>query len=106
MNDATRMELEEAKKIGPKNDKGAKSLWSNKEIVAPLLSLLIPEYKGMSTAEVMGCIEGEIRDDSESVNDFDPGSDSMYIDGSDTTLSSQHEKDIHFDKFFTIFHFG
>lgn len=48
------MSLEDAKKL---YDKHVKKLFSNKEITAPILQMVIPEYKDCSLEEIIACMD-------------------------------------------------
>lgn len=48
------MSLEDVKKL---YDKHVKKLFSNKEITAPILQMVIPEYKDCTLEEIIACMD-------------------------------------------------
>ena len=108
MKEQTKSEAVYSAYEGASSDRGSKNIWNNKEIVAPLLYMLVPEFEGMDTAQVMTYMDSEIRDFEVPVNDFDPAASGelstldVHLKGDENVLSSLHEKEICFDKYFTV----
>lgn len=97
MKTETQLELLSAEALGEAYDRGAKRILANKEILAPLLQMLIPEYEGYSLEEIVGFIDGaSIRDDMP-LSDIPP---SVSVEELRTEMSSLTEKIIHYDLHF------
>ena len=94
MKDETKISLASSKAAGSTGDRGAKNLFGNKEIVAPLLEMVVPEFKGMPILDIIKCIEGDISSE-DPVNDIP-----LDIKGEESELSSVADKVIRFDKSF------
>ena len=91
MKTETEIALEASGKLGAKYDAVCKMLFQNKEILAPVLQSVIPEYRDCTIEEVIRCIDGasigsDPVDDSSAVLDLLP-----------TEMSSVSEKLIRYD---------
>ena len=83
---------EEAEKM---YDNLVKQMFRNKEIMAPILKMVVPEYKDCSLEEIIACMD-DIAFEEIPVSDIK----SMQIKGEDTELSSIEEKVIRYDLHF------
>lgn len=83
---------EEAEKM---YDNLVKKMFRNKEIMAPILKMVVPEYKDCSLEEIIACMD-DIAFEEIPVSDIK----SMQIKGEDTELSSIEEKVIRYDLHF------
>lgn len=76
-------------------DAEGKRLFTNREIIAPILQMVVPEYKECTVQEVMRCIDAESIDANTPVDDIP-----VKIKGLPTELSSVTDKliiyDVHF----------
>ena len=72
-----------------------KKIFRNKEIMAPILKMVVPEYKDCSLEEIIACMD-DIDFEDIPVSDIK----SMQIKGEDTELSSIEEKVIRYDLHF------
>lgn len=86
------MSLEDVKKL---YDKHVKKLFSNKEITAPILQMVIPEYKDCTLEEIIACMD-DISYQKTAVSAIK----SMQIDKRDTEKTSLEEKLILYDLHF------
>lgn len=84
--------IEEAEKM---YDNLVKKMFRNKEIMAPILKMVVPEYKDCSLEEIIACMD-DIAFEEIPVSDIK----SMQIKGEDTELSSIEEKVIRYDLHF------
>ena len=75
---------EEAEKM---YDNLVKQMFRNKEIMAPILKMVVPEYKDCSLEEIIACMD-DIAFEEIPVSDIK----SMQIKGEDTELSSIEER--------------
>ena len=83
---------EEAEKM---YDHLVKKIFRNKEIMAPILKMVVSEYKNCSLEEIIACMD-DIAFEDIPVSDIK----SMQIKGDDTELSSIEEKGIRYDLHF------
>lgn len=72
-----------------------KKIFRNKEIMAPILKMVVSEYKNCSLEEIIACMD-DIAFEDIPVSDIK----SMQIKGDDTELSSIEEKVIRYDLHF------
>lgn len=79
---------------GAKYDESAGELFLNKEIVAPILQMVVPEYEGCSIEEIIRCMDTEISKD-DPLDDID-----VRIVGVQTEMKSVTEKLIRYDAHF------
>ena len=79
---------------GAKYDESAGELFLNKEIVAPILQMVIPEYEGCTIEEIIRCIDSEISKD-DPLDDID-----VRIAGEQTEMKSVTEKLVRYDAHF------
>lgn len=79
---------------GARYDESAGELFLNKEIVAPILQMVIPEYEGCSIEEIIRCMDTEISKD-DPLDDID-----VRITGEQTEMKSVTEKLIRYDAHF------
>ena len=91
MEPETEIELQAAETLGAKYDEACKMLFLNKEILAPVLKQVVPEYKDCTVDEIIDCIdEASIKDDP--VDDV-----SVMADALPTEMTSVSEKLIRYD---------
>lgn len=81
---------------GTKYDEACKTLFRNKEVLAPILQIAVPEYKDCSIQEIINCIEGDISS-TETVSDIPSN---LSICGCDTEYASVSDKLIRYDVHF------
>ena len=87
----TEIELQAAEVLGAKYDEACRLLFLNKEIIAPVLKAVVPEYKDCTVDEIIACIdESSIKDDP--VDDV-----SVMAAGLPTEMTSVSEKLIRYD---------
>lgn len=79
---------------GSTYDEACKRLFQNKEIIAPILQMVVPEYHSCTVEEVMRCI------DADSMEDVPIEDVPVKVDGLPTELSSVTDKLIRFDMHF------
>lgn len=79
---------------GSKYDAATKELFGHPEIIAPILRLVVPEYKNHSTEEVIACIERE------SIQSDPVDSSSKLAEKLTTEMNSIGEKLIRYDTHF------
>lgn len=60
MNEQTEKTILAASIEGAKYDESAGELFLNKEIVAPILQMVLPEYEGCTVEEIIKCIDSDI----------------------------------------------
>lgn len=90
----TEIAMAAAEVIGSKYDEVCKELFQNKEIIAPILREVVPEYRNSTLEEVIGYI------DADSIED-DPVDDvSVRIEGLPTEQGSVSDKLIRYDTHF------
>lgn len=77
-------------------DCAASELFKNKEIVAPLLQLLVDEFKDLSIEEIIRCFSSDITDD-EPIDDIE-----VDIPSLDPEMKALYEKCIFFDSRFDM----
>lgn len=75
-------------------DAACKRVFQNKEIIAPILQMMVPEYKGCTVEEVIRCIEGD------TIGDIPVEDIPIELDGMPTEFSSVTEKLIRYDVHF------
>lgn len=94
MNEQTEKTIQAVSAEGAKYDESAGELFLNKEIVAPILQMVIPEYEGCTIEEIIRCIDSDIsRDDP--LDDID-----VRILADRTEVKSVTEKLIRYDMHF------
>ena len=95
MRDETAIDLMASNLLGEKYDEACKKLMKNKEIIAPILQMLVDEYKDCTIEEVIRYI------DSDSISDDTPVDDiPIDIRQDNTEFSSVTEKLVRFDSLF------
>lgn len=90
----TEIDLAVAETIGSKYDNACKKLFQNKEIIAPVLKEVVPEYKNSTVEEVIRCI------DANSIQDIPVGDIPLQMEGLPTEFSAVNEKLIRYDVHF------
>jgi len=80
---------------GKKYDSTCKELFQNKEIIAPVLKAVVPEYKNSTVEEIIKYI------DADSIKDIPVDAVSQRVTGLPTEMSSVSDKLIYFDTHFT-----
>lgn len=94
MNEQTEKTIQAASIEGAKYDESAGELFLNKEIVAPILQMVIPEYEGCTIEEIIRCIDSDISKD-DPLDDID-----VRIAADQTEMKSVTEKLIRYDAHF------
>ena len=94
MRDETKIDLYAASAISREYDEACKRIFRNKEIIAPIMQMVVPEYKNCTVAEVMRCI------DSDTMEEIPVEDVPAKIEGLPTELSSVTEKLIRYDVHF------
>ena len=93
----TQAVLRAAGKQGSAYDQSLKTVWMNKEVLIPLLQMLIPEYQGCSQEEILKYLDQESVTGMDPVGDLpDVGSD-IRIRQESSELSSIADKTVRFD---------
>lgn len=59
MRDETKIDLYAASAISREYDEACKRIFRNKEIIALIMQMVVPEYKNCTVAEVMRCIDSD-----------------------------------------------
>ena len=80
---------------GEKYDEACKRVFGNKEIIAPILNMVVPEYADCTVEDVIRYIEADSISSDDSVDDVPIG-----IEGMPTEFSSVSEKLVTFDTHF------
>ena len=70
MENKTRMELVTAAEVGSLLDRTSRKLFMNKEILAPLLQLAVPEYAGYTALQVMDMIDADTIRSDQAISDL------------------------------------
>lgn len=96
MHEQTEKSILAASSIGAKYDESVSELFLNKEIVAPILRLVVPEFLECTTAEVISYFETDITSDVP-LDDID-----IHISNTATEMKAITEKLIRFDTHFTM----
>ena len=94
MHQETEVEILASEAAGAKYDETCRMLFLNKEIVAPILKEVVPEYQGRNIDEVLACIDGELIC-SDPVDDV-----SVRVNALPTEMSSVSDKLIRYDSRF------
>ena len=53
----TKYDIASSVNIGAEYDKGVKKLFKSKEIIVPIMEMVIPEYEGCSQEEILNCLD-------------------------------------------------
>ena len=91
----TQKDIYGAASIGAKYDEACKRVFQNKEIIAPILQMMVPEYQHCTVEEVIRCIDVDTISDSVPVEDIPAN-----VVGLPTELDSVTEKLIRYDVHF------
>lgn len=96
MRDETKETIISVKNRGEEYDESAAALFMNKEIVAPVIQMVVPEFQGMSVEDIIRHIETDIvRTDP--VDDIP-----IIMEGLPTEMKSVYEKCIRYDTHFKM----
>lgn len=76
-------------------DAMAKALFKNKELVAPIMQMVVPEFRDMAVKDIINCIEPVSVTENNVLNDFNP-----QIEGLNTEYKNISEKLIYMDSLF------
>ena len=79
---------------GKRYDDVCKQLFQNKEIIAPVLKAVVPEYKNSTIEEIIRCI------DTDSIKDLPVDAVSQRVTGLPTEMNSVSDKLIYYDTHF------
>lgn len=106
MNEQTEKALAAAAVLGIQYDEAAQAVFQHKEIVAPILQMVVPEFKDCTVREIIGYFETDISvadpvDDIDS-DVLDPRTVNPRITGMGTEMKSVTEKLITYDTHFRI----
>ena len=91
MKDETLITLQASNVLGAKYDRACKELFLNKEIIAPILKEVIPEYKNCTVEEIISLIL------SDSINDDSVDGSSVLAMQMQTEMNSLTDKIIRYD---------
>lgn len=94
MNQKSEIEIAVAGVLGSKYDKVCKELFQNKEIIAPILKEVVPEYKNSTIEEIIRYI------DADSIEDMPVDDVSIMADRLSTEMESVSDKLIRYDTHF------
>ena len=94
MREETEKDLYAAEVRGQEYDEACKRVFQNKEIIAPILQMVVPEYKDCTVEEVIRCI------DEDTIEDIPLEDIPIRVEGEPTELSSVAEKLIRYDVHF------
>lgn len=97
MKEETRQDVLSAGEIGTKYDEAAKTVWRNREILAPLLKYSVEELKNESIESIMKLIDADSISEDTPVSDLPP-----TITALESEQSSVTEKLITFDLRFKV----
>ena len=53
----TKYDIASAVNVGAEYDKGVKKLFKSKEIIVPIMEMVIPEFEGCSQEEILNCLD-------------------------------------------------
>ncbi len=53
----TKYDIASSVNIGAEYDKGVKKLFKSKEIIVPIMEMVIPEFEGCSQKEILNCLD-------------------------------------------------
>lgn len=53
----TKYDIASSVNIGAEYDKGVKKLFKSKEIIVPIMEMMIPEFEGCSQEEILNCLD-------------------------------------------------
>ena len=99
----TKYDIASSVNIGAEYDKGVKKLFKSKEIIVPIMEMVIPEFEGCSQEEILNCLDLASITSDEVVSDAPVSETDEYrIRGEDTELSGGSDKLIRFDSKFRI----
>ena len=90
----TEIDIAAAEAIGSKYDNACKRLFQNREIIAPVLKEVVPEYKNSTVEEIIRYI------DADSIQDIPVGDIPAGISQLQTEMSSASDKLIRYDTHF------
>lgn len=90
----TEIAIESAEAIGSKYDNACKKLFQNREIIAPVLKEVVPEYKNSTVEEIIRYI------DADSIRDIPVGDIPAEVEQLQTEMSSPSDKLIRYDTHF------
>ena len=98
MRDETKISVLSANKKGPLYDESFKNVMANKEIIVPILQMVVPEFKDFDQQKILECL------DVDSISRNLPVSDSVdyRIQEQNTEYSSLYEKLLRFDEKFLV----
>lgn len=94
MREETRTDLYATAATSREYDEACKRIFRNKEIIAPIMQMVVPEYKNCTVEEVIRCI------DSDTIEEIPVEDVPIKIEGLPTELSSVTEKLIRYDVHF------
>lgn len=90
----TEIELAAAEAVGSKYDEACKNLFKNKEIIAPVLKEVVPEYRNSTVEEIIRFI------DADSIKDIPVDDISIRAEQLNTEIGSVSDKLIRYDTHF------
>ena len=94
MRDETQIDLYAAGAMNRKYDEACKRVFKNREMIAPILKMVVPEYKDCTVEKVIRCI------DEETIKDIPIEDVPVQVEGLPTELSSVTDKLIRYDVHF------
>ena len=97
MREETRQDLMSADDIGEKYDRAAKTIWKNREIIAPLLKYSVKELEDEPVESIIRMIDADSISEDVPVSDLPPA-----VINQETEQSSVTEKPITYDLRFKI----
>lgn len=106
MNEQTEKALAAATDLGVQYDKAAQAVFRYKEIVAPILQMVLPEFKNCTIREIIDCFDTEISAtipvDAVNPNILNSEDTDPRITSRETEMKSVTEKLITYDTHFHI----
>ena len=97
MREETRQDVLSAGELGTKYDEAAKTIWRNREILAPLLKYSLKEMEGLKAEEIIPLIDPDSISGDMPVSDLPPA-----VAGRATEHTSVTEKPVAFDLRFNV----
>ena len=83
----TKYDIASSVNIGAEYDKGVKKLFKSKEIIVPIMEMVIPEFEGCSQEEILNCLDLASITSDEVVSDAPVSETDEYrIRGEDTGI--------------------
>ena len=94
MKNETKVDIAAAEAVGSKYDEACKRLFQNKEIIAPVLKEVVPEYRNCTVEEIIRSI------DADTIQDIAVDDVSARVEQLPTEMESVSDKLIRYDTHF------